>query len=128
MWKWLGKIRIWKSEPGCQHGFVVHDAQGEDRFLCKECEERFVDHPGIAKWTVHEYGQYSYKPVIARAISAVVGVSQAEVCNWIADPAIEVFLNDDLLQGANWARMRLESGGYEIKIPSQCKVWRFFIA
>lgn len=81
---------------------------------------------------VHDYGQYSYKPVIARAISAVVGVSQAEVCNWIADPEIEIFLNDRLIQGANWARERLESGGYEIKIttPGEAKdkVWRFFIA
>lgn len=77
---------------------------------------------------VTEYGQYLYKPVIARAISVVVGVSQAEVCSWIANPEINVFLNEDLLQGSQWARRRLESGNYEIKIPSQNKVWRFFIA
>lgn len=128
MFKWLGKLKVWRNEPGCEHGFVVRDAQDDYRFLCRECEERFVVHPGLLRYTVHEYGQYSYKPVIARAISAVVGVSQAEVCNWVADPEVEIYLNEDLLQGANWARVRLESGDYEIKIPSQAKVWRFFIA
>lgn len=77
---------------------------------------------------VHEYGRYVYKPVIARALSVVIGVSQAEVCSWISDPKIDLFLNDELIQGTQWARRRLESGGYEIKIPSQNKVWRFFIA
>lgn len=100
MFKWLGKLKLWRGDP---NGPLVTD-----------------------------YGQYSYKPVIARAISVVVDVSQAEVCNMVADPEIGVFLNDDLLQGANWARMRLESGDYEIKITSpdgaKDKVWRFFIA
>lgn len=77
---------------------------------------------------VTEFGQYVHKPVIARAISVVIGVSQAEVCAWIVNPEIDVFLNEELLQGASWARRRLESGDYEIKIPSQDKVWRFFIA
>ena len=77
---------------------------------------------------VAEFGQYVHKPVIARAISVVIGVSQAEVCAWIVNPEIDVFLNEELLQGASWARRRLESGDYEIKIPSQDKVWRFFIA
>jgi len=76
---------------------------------------------------VHEYGRYLYKPVIARAISVVVGVSQAEVCSWVQNPEIDLYLNDELIQGASWALKRLESGNYEIKIPSQDKVWRFFI-
>lgn len=89
----------------------------------------------IRKWqrrlegpVVHDYGKYEYKPVIARALSVVIGVSQAEVCAWVADPEINVFVNDELIQGASWARRRLESGDYEVKIPSQDKVWRFFIA
>lgn len=77
---------------------------------------------------VHEYGQYVHKPVIARALSVVIDVSQAELCSWISDPEIEIFLNEELIQGAQWARRRLESGDYEVKIPSQDKVWRFFIA
>ena len=77
---------------------------------------------------VHEYGRYVYKPVIARAMSEVIGVSQAEVCAWVQDPEIDLYLNEDLIQGASWALRRLESGNYEIKIPSQNKVWRFFIA
>ena len=77
---------------------------------------------------VNDYGHYVFKPVIARAMSEVVGVSQAEVCSWVQNPEIDLYLNDELIQGAQWARRRLESGNYEIKIPSQGKVWRFFIA
>lgn len=30
----------------CQHkGWIAHDIQGENRFLCRECDERFVRHP-----------------------------------------------------------------------------------
>lgn len=89
-----------------------------------------------AKWwrrgskgpVVNDYGQYVYKPVIARALSVVLGVSQADVCMWVADPNTQVYLNDELIEGISWTRRRLESGDYEIKIPSQDKVWRFFIA
>lgn len=77
---------------------------------------------------VHDYGHYVYKPVIARALSEVIGVSQAELCSWIQSPEINVYLNDELIQGAQWARRRLESGNYTIKIPSQDKAWTFFIA
>lgn len=96
--KWLGKLKIWRRVSQ-EKGPVVND-----------------------------YGQYLYKPVISRAISVVTEVSQAEVCAWVEDPEIDVYLNDELIQGAQWARRRLESGNYEIKIPSQNKVWRFFIA
>jgi hypothetical protein len=96
MFKWLGKLKIWKQkEP---------------------------DGPAI-----HEYGRYLYKPVLARAISAVVGVSQPQVCAWVQDPNIQIYINDELLQGMEWARRRLESGNYEIKITQQNKIWRFFI-
>lgn len=77
---------------------------------------------------VNDYGRYVFKPVIARALSEVIGVSQAEVCAWVQNPEIDLYLNEELIQGASWARRRLESGNYEIKIPSQDKVWRFFIA
>lgn len=32
----------------CKHGFVVCHAKGENRYLCKECNERFVRHPFAA--------------------------------------------------------------------------------
>jgi hypothetical protein len=97
MFKWIGKIRLWKREK-VPEGY-----------------------------TLHEFGRYVYKPVIARAMSVVIGVSQAELCSWIANPEIEVFLNGELIQGTQWAMRRLESGGYEIKIPSQNKIWKFHI-
>lgn len=35
-----------ENMPGCKHkGFVVRDIQGVNRFLCKECDERFPRHP-----------------------------------------------------------------------------------
>lgn len=37
-------------EPGCEHkGFVVRDIQGDDRFLCRECNARFPRHPQVTK-------------------------------------------------------------------------------
>jgi hypothetical protein len=112
MFKWLGKIRLWRGETtGSTDSTGAADPTGP---------------------LVTEFGQYSHKPVIARAISVVTGVSQAEVCAWVTDPHIPLLLNGELLQGASWARRRLESGDYEIKITSQDgskdKVWRFFIA
>lgn len=74
---------------------------------------------------VYDYGRYVYKPVVARALSEVIGVAQVEVCAWIVDPEVDVYLNDELIKDTHG---RLESGGYKIKIPSQNKVWRFFIA
>lgn len=36
----------------CQHaGWVAHAIQGENRFICRECDERFVRHPGAPKST-----------------------------------------------------------------------------
>jgi len=29
----------------CEHGFVVRDVQGNNRFLCRECDERFLSYP-----------------------------------------------------------------------------------
>lgn len=77
---------------------------------------------------VHEYGRYVYKPVVARALSVVMNISQHELVEWIQNPDIDIYLNKDLIQGTRWARQRLESGGYEIKIPQMNKIWRFFIA
>ncbi len=76
---------------------------------------------------VHEYGRYQLKPVMARTLSVVIGITQSELCSWIASPEIDIYLNDELIQGAQWARGRLESGGYEIKIPQHDKIWRFYI-
>lgn len=33
------------TEQMCKHGYVCRDIEGEDRFLCKECGERFPRHP-----------------------------------------------------------------------------------
>jgi len=38
------------TEAGCQHtGWVARDVQGENRFLCNECGERFARHPQMIK-------------------------------------------------------------------------------
>ncbi len=33
----------------CKHSYVVRNILGANRFLCKECNERFSGHPGLAK-------------------------------------------------------------------------------
>lgn len=33
------------TDTSCQHGFVVRDVHGPNRFLCKECDERFLSYP-----------------------------------------------------------------------------------
>ena len=33
----------------CKHGFVVRSASGANRFLCGECDERFIRHPDIIR-------------------------------------------------------------------------------
>jgi hypothetical protein len=98
MFKWLGKIRLWRRESAPDPYIIL------------------------------EYGQYVHKPVVARAVSMIMGVSQDELCSWINDPEMDLFLNDELIQGSEGAQRRLGSGSYEIKIPSQRRVWRFFIA
>jgi len=77
--------------------------------------------------TIHTYGRYSHKPVLGRALSMVMNVCDAELCAWTNDPEIEVYLNNTLVQESRLLE-RLEAGSYEIKLPSQNKVWRFFIA
>lgn len=78
--------------------------------------------------SVHEFGQYCHKPVMARTLSVILDITQPQVVALIQNADIEVYLNDDLIQGSDWARRRLESGGYELRIPQQNKIWRFFIA
>lgn len=102
MFQWLNKLKFWKQSKS-------QNVIKQEPVIC-------------------DYGQYVHKPVVARALSVVLDVSQSEICNWIADPNTEVFLNDELLVGAQWARRRLESGSYEVRIPSQDKIWTFFIA
>lgn len=35
-----------KDEEACGHtGWVSHDIQGDNRFWCRECDERFTNHP-----------------------------------------------------------------------------------
>ena len=34
-------------EEDCYHGFVVHNVKGDNRFLCRECDERFPRHPSM---------------------------------------------------------------------------------
>jgi len=34
----------------CKHtGWVSHDIQGDNRFWCRECDERFINHPLVVK-------------------------------------------------------------------------------
>jgi len=39
-------------EPACEHGFVVRDVVGDNRFLCKECNVRFPRHPSMISKTL----------------------------------------------------------------------------
>ena len=39
-----------KQDETCRHtGWVSHDVQGDNRFWCRECDERFINHPLVAK-------------------------------------------------------------------------------
>jgi hypothetical protein len=48
-----GKFHFGKSpfeeieDEKCEHGFVVRDIQGDNRFLCRECDARFPRHPSL---------------------------------------------------------------------------------
>lgn len=47
-------IRAEAALQVCKHtGFVVRDIQGENRFLCRECNERFPRHPQMIKIVHH---------------------------------------------------------------------------
>ncbi len=35
---------------GCKHGFVVRDIEGDNRFLCRECDVRFPHYPRKIDW------------------------------------------------------------------------------
>lgn len=41
----------------CQHSYVVRNIVGANRFLCKECDERFPHHPGLTK--VEDQGTFT---------------------------------------------------------------------
>jgi len=75
---------------------------------------------------VHEYGRYLHKPVTCRALAVVTQVPDVELELAVVNEWYEVYLNgsrvllDDL-------QTRLESGSYEIEIPSRKKAWTFFI-
>jgi len=41
-----------KQDETCRHtGWVSHDVQGDNRFWCRECDERFINHPLVVKKT-----------------------------------------------------------------------------
>ncbi len=73
---------------------------------------------------VHEYGRYVHRPVIQRALAKVMGITQGELVGLIKRE--EIILNGDPLDLTHLV-LRMESGDYEIKQPTQNKVWRFFI-
>ena len=73
---------------------------------------------------VHDYGRYVHKPVIQRAVAMVMGIDQGQLVS-LVDKS-EVYLNEDKLERTQLV-LRLPAGQYEIKIPEQNKVWRFFI-
>lgn len=74
---------------------------------------------------IHDYGRYINKPVIQRALAMVMNISQNDLVGLVGKT--DVYLNDDKLDLTHLV-LRMESGGYKIKIPAQNKVWRFFIA
>lgn len=74
---------------------------------------------------VHDYGRYVNKPVVQRALAMVMNMSQTDLVRLVGKT--DVYLNDDKLDLTHLV-LRMESGGYEIKIPAQNKIWRFFIA
>ena len=78
----------------------------------------------------HDFGQYVYKPVIARALSVVMDESQEQIAIWVQDPNVQITLNDEPVEGMRWALRRLESGTYTVKMSRDGvdKIWRFFIA
>ena len=94
------------------------------KFLGKLMWWRQAKEPSV---TVHDYGRYVYKPVLQRTLSEVMKMSQTELVNRMMNDGMEVYLNDGLLHPTHLV-LRLESGTYEIKVPSLRKVWRFFIA
>lgn len=96
MLKWLGKMRLWRRDE-------------------KE--------PAV---TVHDYGRYVYKPVLQRALSEVMGMSQTELVNRMRNSGMEVYLNGGSLDVTHLV-LRLESGNYKVEVPSLRKVWTFFI-
>tara|TARA_R110002094_G_scaffold202613_1_gene173752 strand:+ start:2511 stop:2804 length:294 start_codon:yes stop_codon:yes gene_type:complete len=75
---------------------------------------------------VHEYGRYLHKPVTCRAIAMVTRVPDIELELAIINEWYEVYLNGSRVLLGD-LQTRLESGGYEIKIPSKNKAWTFFI-
>jgi len=75
---------------------------------------------------VYEYGRYLHKPTVIRTLSMVINISPEELFRIVEQD--KVYLNDELIQVQQLAmHFRLESGHYEIKIPTNNKVWRFFI-
>lgn len=76
-------------------------------------------------FSVHEYGRYVHKPIRQRALSCVMGISQGDLVNLVRQTQVE--LNGTPLDVTHLV-LRMESGSYEIKIPSQNRIWRFFIA
>ncbi len=40
-----GDPQVIEVDASCQHGFVIRDVQGPNRFLCRECDERFLSYP-----------------------------------------------------------------------------------
>ncbi len=72
-----------------------------------------------------DHGRYVYKPVIARALSVVMNISQAEVVALVISK--KIYFNGQQLQPNFAATTRLHSGSYEVKIPSQNRLYKFYI-
>lgn len=96
MFKWLTKIKLWRQR-GLQDPVVVY-----------------------------QYGRYVLKPVVVRAMSVVMNISQQEFVHMTNIE--DVFLNNEKV-GDTWLAVhsRLESGEYIIRILAQNKIWKFYI-
>ena len=43
----IAALEIEQPTDQCEHGFVVHDVQEQNHFLCRECGDRFHRHPDM---------------------------------------------------------------------------------
>jgi len=72
------------------------------------------------------YGRYLHRPVLLRALSVVMNISQDEILSLIKGKGI--YCNEEYLQQGFIATLRLHSGRYQIRVPSQNRLYKFYIA
>lgn len=61
----------------CEHGFVVRDIQGENRFLCRECDERFPRHPDMMDQETFRPDEAGMYDILAQFRDGLITFSEA---------------------------------------------------